>query len=839
MLRLICLLLVPGFFAQFWVEKNRITNKDSLGKRILGGVLYSYIIFLLDILVLVIFYNIQYANLLFFFGRRMNAVGDLFLFTLLLFIQLLIAYTLAIVIRIIKHKSIENAFITMTQLQKNCAGGVILLSVIAVIFTFTAKDNAEQGLIINEICSKNDDVIKDQNGNSPDYVEIYNPTGWSVSLKGFRLSDQADLKKCMELGNAVIPAKGYYVVWLSASEQATTFRISSKGESIYLANSKGKIIDMVSVPELERNISYARITDGAAVWQEEEPTPALANNPLRKHLEKPMFSAETGFYEEEFYLSIQAGEGQKIYYTLDCSIPDENATLYTDEILVKNVCDEPNVHLIRRNVVQDWDNYNPTYGLVDKVFVVRAIAVDDFGNSSDVVTQTYLVDMEEYKNKNVVSVVADPDDLFGDNGIYVTGKEYDEWYAGDRGPADILVNFLKKGREYEINGHLTMLNNNVLMDQEVGLRIQGGSVRLNPFKRFSIYARKEYSGNRYFEYDLFGRDTHAMLTRGDFADSFLHSLVTDRNVGTQNSIPIKMFLEGEFWYDTNLREKYNKDYLSAVYNVPSDKVEIFERVPSDLLEFLETHDLSKDEDYEQFCKMVDVQSYIEYMAINIYACNMDVTEKKNYRVWRTTEKTEGIYGDERLRWLLYDMDCLEWYGASSYQIDSFSEIGIHIDIAMNQHTVYKALRKNGEFCNRFVSTFMDIANKNFAYEAVSDKLEEWGYDMSWNQGFFENRFDVIVPALAKEFELNGTLEEITLSVNDPAAGYVRINTITPEMKNGSWIGSYYTDYPVTITAIVNEGYEFVGWKCEEKIIKDTQIEVHLTEGGCRWEAVFK
>ena len=53
--------------------------------------------------------------------------------------------------------------------------------------------------------------------------------------------------------------------------------------------------------------------------------------------------------------------------------------------------------------------------------------------------------MEEYQDINVVSVVADPDDLFGDNGIYVTGREYDEWYAGDRGPADILVNFLKKG----------------------------------------------------------------------------------------------------------------------------------------------------------------------------------------------------------------------------------------------------------------------------------------------------------------------------------------------------------------------------------------------------------
>ena len=556
-------------------------------------------------------------------------------------------------------------------------------------------------------------------------------------------------------------------------------------------------------------------------------------------MEEPIFSADSGFYDDEFYLSLQAGEGQSIYYTLDCSVPDRDAILYEDKILVRNVCKEPNVHIMRRNVVQDWDTYNPAYGLVDKVFVVRAVAMDDYGNKSDVVTKTYLVDMEEYQNINVVSVVADPDDLFGDNGIYVTGREYDEWYAGDRGPADILVNFLKKGRAYEINGHLTLLNDNVLMDQEVGLRIQGASLRLNPLKRFSIYARKEYSGSRYFEYDLFGKETHAMFTRGDIVDSMLHDLVKNRDIGTQKAVPIKMFLDGEFWYDTHLREKYNEDYLSAVYNVPRDKVEIFERVPSEVVNFLETHDLSKMEDYQKFSKMIDVDSYIEYMAINIYACNMDLTEKKNYRAWRTTEETEGKYGDQRIRWLLYDMDYLSWSGSDSYEIDSFSEKGSHADAPMNEHVVYKALWMNEEFRKKFVLTFMDIANETFSCETVSEQITKWGYDISWKSGFFEKRFDVIVPALAKEFELQGNLEEITLNVNNSKAGYVQINTIIPQLEEYGWNGMYYTDYPITITATGSEGYEFVGWKCGEKMIKDARIEVQLAEGGCQWEAIFE
>jgi len=840
LLKLLFLLLVPGFFAEFIVKDNRIKHGNSFGKRAMNGLLYSYFLFLLDLSFLVIFYTDQYAHLLDFFSRRLQTVEDLSLFTVLLLVQLLFAYAMAVTIRIIKSKGIERAFYTMTLVQKEYTAGIIFLSVIAALITFVAKDNAEQSVVINEVCSKNDSVIKDDNGNCSDYIELYNPSKWSVSLKGFRISDQADVKNGMELRDGVVPAGGYYIVWLDESAGTTSFRISSKGESIYLFNESGMIMDTVTVPELHRNTSYARATDGDDEWQQEEATPGFANNPLKKHLDAPVFSAESGFYEEEFLLSIQAGEGQKIYYTLDSSTPDENASLYTDEILVKNVCDEPNVHIIRRNVVEHWwDDYNPEYGVVDKVFVVRAVAMDDLGNTSDVVTKVYLVDMEEYKDRNVLSLVSDPDNLFGDDGIYVTGKEYDEWYKGDRTQEKPVANFLKKGREYEIPGALTFINNDVLWEQNVGLRIQGGSARKNALKRFSIFARDEYSGSRYFDYDLFGRDTHSMFTRGELADSLTHSVAMDRNIGTLKAIPVVTFLDGEWWYDTYLREKYNEDYMSVVYGVPKDKIEILESIPLVLKNFIEEHDLSKEEDYKEFCELVDVQSYIDYMTVNLYACNMDFSEYWNYKIWRTTEKTDDFYGDGRYRWLLYDVDCFGWYGAECYKIDSFAEAGKFSGVAMNQHMVYRALKSNEDFCRRFVLSFMDIVNHNFAYDRVAEHSAELGYDISIFSGFFENRSDVIVPALAREFELQGTLEEITLAVNDETAGYVQMNTITPDLTNGSWTGKYYTDYPVTITAVPNDGYEFVGWKCGDEIIKNTQIEVQLTEGGCLWEAVFE
>jgi len=841
MLKLLFLLIVPGFWAEFWRRNSDENSRRKNGKSIANGFFFSYILFLADITLLFLCFQDRYTEFLSFLQRKIQTIQDVYYLILFGLIQLCIASILGMTVRIVEHKSIERAFLRIGNRQKRIGFAVVVSFLVATIIAFTVKDNSELRLVMNEVCNRNDKVLADENGEYGDYIELYNPSGFPLYLKGFQLSDNADLSNGMTLGEAVIEAGGYYIIWTDSTKG---FGISSKGESLYLANSVGKIVDSVTVPELDANMAYARTVDGVSEWTEEVPSPLAENNSQRKYLEKPVFSSESGFYDEEFLLSIQAGEGQKIYYTLDGSIPDENAILYTDKISVYNPSSNPNVYKNVPNIVKDWLSEPVDTTLVEKIYTIRAIAMDDYGNTSDVVTKSYLVGLNHYKDTYVLSLVSDPDDLFGDNGIYVTGKEYDDWYLGDQEGQEPLANFLKKGKEYEIDTAVALLYDELLLEQDAGLRIQGASRRAYPEKRFSVFARKEYNGSRFFEYDLFGKEIHAFFMRPDFIDALIHELVSDRDIGTLQAKPVTVFLNGEFWYNNILREKYNEDYLSATYDVESNDVIMAERIPEEIYSFLEQHDVSQASDYEQFCDIVDIQSYIDYLAANIYVCNMDTSESKNCRMWKSLSDSGQGYTDGKWRFLIYDTDSVEWnsigfYGALRFGIDSFAQEKQYAGIAYNQEPVYKALRTNPEFCKQFVLSFMDLANVNFAVEKVKESMAVWGVDISWNDSFFENRFESIVPALAKEFGLTGTLEEITLKCSLEDAGIVTINTTVPKWKEGSWTGKYYTDYPVTITATAKEGYEFVGWRNGQQLLKEAQVSVQLETGGCTWEAVFK
>lgn len=743
---------------------------------------------------------------------------------------------------------------------------VSILSMLLLCILFKITQYEMPRIFINEVCSWNETIVKDSDRDYNDYIELYNASSETVSLKGWYLSDdEQDLKK-YRLGEEIwIEPKDYLVLFANGREDlldSLGFRINAEGESIFLADCDGYLVDSIYVPKLEADTAYSRTSDGNDEWAKMEPSPGTTNTDSsilpEKILAAPVFSHAGGFYPASFLLSIKANGGETIYYTTDGSIPSEASLVYTDEILIENHSNLPNIYNSVQNIVEDWKNYTPLTEPVNKAMIIRAMAVDDDHHISEIVTNTYFVGLPEYEQQDVISLVADPEDWFGENGIYVTGKAYDEWYLSHSEEKKPRPNFQRKGREWEIEGNVEFLETGVeVLNQKAGIRIQGSGSRAYIPRRFNVYARREYSGTEYFDYELFeGKKMHSFALRFGFANVFMQDLMKERDIAIQEARPVTVFLNGEYWYTTYLQERYNKHYLHEMYGVDPDNVliikdeDVSEGIEEDyilveqLLAEMELYEAKQHLTYKELEQMIDIQNFIDYMCANVYFCNMDMGIEGNSVFWRTVEKENETYGDGRWRWMMFDLDAVEWNDIRFYGVDNKAEINSFSwerevgGDTLSEYPVYAALKKNEEFRKQFVLTFMDLVNTTFSVEHVEEKLKEWGADLSWENYFFAKRADYIVPYLAEEFALEGSLAQLTLQVNNGEAGYIRLNTITPDLKEGIWSGNYYTDYPVELCAVAKEGYRFVGWEGVADRIED-RISVKLQPDGLTLTAIFE
>lgn len=144
-------------------------------------------------------------------------------------------------------------------------------------------------VFINEVVSSNN-TIADEFGDKDDFIEIYNAGETDVNIAGWYISDipsspAAFQIPATDLTKTLIPAKNRLVLWADDEPAQGIlhlgFKLSKDGESLTLSkqNYLGAmvVVDQVSVPFLEQNLSYSRIPDGGETWKIVHPTYNLAN----------------------------------------------------------------------------------------------------------------------------------------------------------------------------------------------------------------------------------------------------------------------------------------------------------------------------------------------------------------------------------------------------------------------------------------------------------------------------------------------------------------------------------------------------------------------------------
>jgi hypothetical protein len=195
---------------------------------------------------------------------------------------------------------------------------------------------------ISELVASNSGGLRDEDGDSPDWIEIYNPNPFAIDLGGYRLHDSTN--EWVFPAGALVEADGYRVVFASSKyrivpnkELHTNFSLSTSGESLSLLNPSMVVVSAFtpSFPEQRTNVSYGMSGGNAGFFA--TPTPGAPNGPpLAGWVRDVEFSATRGFYNSSFQLVLTtATPGAVIRYTTDASTPTEsNGTIYSGPITV-------------------------------------------------------------------------------------------------------------------------------------------------------------------------------------------------------------------------------------------------------------------------------------------------------------------------------------------------------------------------------------------------------------------------------------------------------------------------------------------------------------------------
>ena len=135
----------------------------------------------------------------------------------------------------------------------------------------TATTVTDGALVINEIMPDPLTGLRDADGELCDWIELYNTTDQPVSLDNYALSNREDkpLKWRFPQG-AVVAPYGYYVVYCSGKDirdDATSvphsnFKISAENDTILLSDSRGRMVDRVTIDNIPKDCSWARNSNG-------------------------------------------------------------------------------------------------------------------------------------------------------------------------------------------------------------------------------------------------------------------------------------------------------------------------------------------------------------------------------------------------------------------------------------------------------------------------------------------------------------------------------------------------------------------------------------------------
>jgi len=141
---------------------------------------------------------------------------------------------------------------------------------------FYTISSSTAGVVINEFMASNQGTQDDQDGESDDWIELYNNSAVTVNLNGYFLSDDnADLTQYALPDTSIAPG-GYLIIWADNDVAQTglhaNFKLTASGENIFFSDANGAVLDQITYPTQQTDIAYGRFPNGVGGFDYLYPT---------------------------------------------------------------------------------------------------------------------------------------------------------------------------------------------------------------------------------------------------------------------------------------------------------------------------------------------------------------------------------------------------------------------------------------------------------------------------------------------------------------------------------------------------------------------------------------
>lgn len=502
----------------------------------------------------------------------------------------------------------------------------------------SAGKTKSKELVITEVAAVNTRK-KAPDGEYRDYIEVYNTTKKTVNLKNYKLSDSKKAESFKSLPSYTLKSGEYAVLWCAENPGVSNNAVyvdvglNRYGETVFLADSGGVIVD---------SLTYTRLSDGYVCGRKidssDEPvyfasyTPGEENRgePLKNALPNPLFSKSSTYVNKGEEIALSAAEGE-IRYTTDGSTPTKGSSLYKGPLSIK------------------------------KTTVIRARCFKEGHIPSDTISSTYVVGRKS--QLDVVFLTTDSDNLYDyKKGIWADGPGYTEEFP------HVGANYWQDWERPVTFEYMTSDGQSQVCF-DAGISVFGQFSRAIEQKSVAIKLRDKYGAKEvcYPFFENNGTNVFSSLVLRNSGQDFSYAHLRDAfcsqvikgsiDVDFMDYKPVVCCVNGKYHGIYDLREKIDEDYLENHHGVNSETVDLIKGnniVNSGsmdeyrkLINYIKTHDVTKEKVYEYICSQIDIDELISYWMCESFFTN---TDTGNIRFFK--DKSEK----SKWRWIFFDAD---------------------------------------------------------------------------------------------------------------------------------------------------------------------------------------